>query len=132
MWLSVPLDHAIALGDVNGDGRADVCTNEPDGLHCALSTRVAFAHYTRWSHESLEGITLADLNGDGRADACASTAQGFACALSNGRGFVGSSTWLDAGTSSRAQWARLGDVNGDGRADYCDIDGEGVRCGLAP
>ncbi|HEY2369655.1 MAG TPA: hypothetical protein VGH87_24820, partial [Polyangiaceae bacterium] len=61
-----------------------------------------------------------------------STAKGFVCALSNGRGFVGSSTWLVAGTSSRAQWARLGDVNGDGRADYCDIDGEGVRCGLAP
>jgi peptidoglycan/xylan/chitin deacetylase (PgdA/CDA1 family) len=130
VWLQAPLDHAIALGDINGDGRADVCTSEPDGLHCAISTRVAFAHYTRWSRESFDGIELADLNGDGRADACAATAKGWACALSNGRGFLGSSTWLDA--PSRAQWARLGDVNGDGRADYCDIDGEGVRCGLAP
>jgi peptidoglycan/xylan/chitin deacetylase (PgdA/CDA1 family) len=132
LWLAAALDHPIALGDVNGDGRADVCTNEADGMHCALSTRVAFAHYGRWSREPLENAMLADLNGDGRADVCASTPKGFACALSNGRGFVGSSTWLDAGTSSRAQWARLGDVNGDGRADYCDIDGEGIRCGLAP
>jgi len=119
---------SMALGDLDGDGRADVCARAPGGVFCALSTKSAFGRLTRWSSEKMSGpLALGDLNGDGRADVCASGS----CALSNGRGLTKPTPWvLDDGPSFRRQW--LGDINGDGRADTCECDGRGVRCAVAP
>lgn len=124
---------AMAVGDVNGDGRADVCVTTKDGIDCAVSTRGALSHFTRWSSESFVSLAFADLNGDGRADACGATRDGaISCAFSNGRRFTSSSTWLAGGAGARWTLSSFGDVNGDGRSDFCDCDDEGVRCGLAP
>ncbi len=142
-FVSASFATTMALGDVNGDGRADLCVrgvaaserqrDSDVGIDCALSTKTGFSRLSRWTSEALDGtLTLGDLNGDGRADVCARTQKGVTCAFSNGRALLKSTTWLDAGMASRAEWGRLGDVNGDGRSDFCDSDGEGVRCGLAP
>jgi peptidoglycan/xylan/chitin deacetylase (PgdA/CDA1 family) len=119
---------SMALGDLDGDGRADVCARAPGGVFCALSTKTSFGRLSRWSSEKMQGpLELGDLNGDGRADVCAS---GW-CALSNGRALTKPTQWvLDEGTAFRRQW--LGDINGDGRSDICGSDGRGVRCAVAP
>ncbi len=132
-WVAARFATTMALGDVNGDGRADLCVRGADGIDCALSTKAAFSKLSRWTGEALDGaLTLGDLNGDGRADVCTRNAKGAFCSFSTGRRFLKATSWLDASTPSRAEWGRLGDVNGDGRSDFCDCDGDGVRCGLAP
>jgi peptidoglycan/xylan/chitin deacetylase (PgdA/CDA1 family) len=147
---------ALALADVDGDHRADLCGRGPDGIHCALSRRVAFAPADLWStggdfgdggaiawSKSAYGETIrfGDLNGDGRADVCGRGPAGVVCALSTGRGFTRATLWLDAGMTDADGWLEessppdsihLADVNGDGRADLCADAPGGFVCGLAP
>jgi hypothetical protein len=77
-------------GDLNGDGRADVCARGREGLWCALSSGRSFLGATLWlagmsdaeewrSHGAT--IRLADMNGDGRADVCGQGPEGWVCAL---------------------------------------------------
>jgi peptidoglycan/xylan/chitin deacetylase (PgdA/CDA1 family) len=87
--------RTIRLGDLNGDGRADVCGRTPGGVACALSTARGFAQATLWLRDGMndedgwrdasEGrsasLQLADVNGDGRADLCADSPAGIVCGL---------------------------------------------------
>ncbi len=126
-WVQASWATTMALGDLDGDGRADLCARAPGGVFCALSRHTAFGSLARWSSEKSSGaLVLGDLNGDGRADVCASGA----CAFSNGRALTKSVQWLDDDPAFGRQW--LGDINGDGRADLCGVDGRGVRCAVAP
>ena len=82
---------SIRFGDLNGDGRADVCGRGPDGVVCALSLGRAFARATNWlaagmtDADGVRGrdatLVLADVNGDGRADLCGLGADGVACGM---------------------------------------------------
>jgi peptidoglycan/xylan/chitin deacetylase (PgdA/CDA1 family) len=132
---SPKVTDSMTLGDVNGDGRADLCVSAKDGIDCAVSTGKAFSHFTRWSAETTlaSALSLSDLNGDGRSDVCGKTAEGaIACAFSNGRTFTTTTTWLAGAAGAEWRTSSLGDVNGDGRTDFCDCDANGVRCSLAP
>jgi peptidoglycan/xylan/chitin deacetylase (PgdA/CDA1 family) len=74
----------IAFGDINGDGRNDVCGRSGAGVRCALSTGRSFTDPTTWLASGLDASTtirLVDVNGDGRADLCARGALGTSCAL---------------------------------------------------
>ncbi|MFP2924877.1 polysaccharide deacetylase family protein [Pyxidicoccus sp. 3LG] len=84
---------SIKLGDVDGDGLADVCGRHSTGLACGFSTGSGFRNYryvfntnfgdaNGWSGEEY-GATLAmgDVNGDGRADLCARAVAGLTCTL---------------------------------------------------
>jgi peptidoglycan/xylan/chitin deacetylase (PgdA/CDA1 family) len=80
----------IQLGDINGDGRADVCARSSEGLACALSNGRSFTRATIWLPEMSDAagwaaygatIRLGDVNGDGRADVCAEGPDGSVCAL---------------------------------------------------
>ncbi len=82
---------SIRYGDINGDGRADVCGRSHEGLVCALSSGRAFLAPSLWLAEMSDaagwqpyGATLAlvDVNGDGRADVCGRGPEGLVCALS--------------------------------------------------
>lgn len=145
----------LRLGDIDGDGDADVCLRGNDGLRCALSRgpeSSSFGPASRWSAgldfsdadgwgslpSYYESIQLADVDGDGRADACGRSRLGIRCALSTGSGFAPSTIWIrdfdnQSGWASRENGStiRYGDLNGDGRADVCGRANRGMRCALS-
>src|SRR5262249_32284355 len=122
-WLPARYSTTIALADVNGDGRADVCARGKDGIVCGLSTGSAFGELRKWS--TLDDfsdrdacawgsdagyygtIRFADLNGDGRADICGRRSDGIVCALSTGRSFTKATSWLSGGMTDREGWLSI-------------------------
>ncbi|SCF16444.1 FG-GAP repeat-containing protein [Micromonospora coriariae] len=127
-----------AVGDVNGDGRADIVafTHNPAGdVYVALSTGSSFGPGLKW-HEYFspfgEFPALGDVNGDGRDDIITFT-QGPAAAsdvivsLSTGSSFGAPQKWHDLFAVGTEQ-PRVGDINGDGRDDIvtftCNADAD--------
>ncbi len=154
--LSMNRRQTLEFGDVNGDGRDDVCWSNSNGVTCALSTGTRFDQPTQWSGSDRLGVTLrdrwvpqgvygatlrlGDLNGDGYADLCGRSPSGVLCALSTGHEFLAPTLWLDQGMRDSDGWLdprahpsiELVDLNGDGRADLCAILSERVLCAIAP
>lgn len=143
-------DHAknygtIRMGDLNGDGKSDVCARANAGMVCWLAADTGFSTDQitgpAWSNEhgwdklsAWSTIRLADVNGDGRADLCGKSASALTCALANGNGFdaeievagyTDESGWSDPSNYSTL---RVGDIDGDGREDLCIRANAGVRC----
>ncbi|MEH1102803.1 FG-GAP repeat domain-containing protein [Micromonospora sp. CPCC 205561] len=128
-----------AVGDVNGDGRADIVafTHDAAGdVYVALSTGSSFAGTAVKWHEyfSIAGEypALGDVDGDGRADLVtftqgAHTAADVIVALSTGAAFGASRKWHDL-FAVGAELPRVGDIDGDGRDDVvtftCDANAD--------
>lgn len=84
--------RTLRLGDLSGDGQADLCGRGPDGLVCLFSIEGRFTarpHLVSPAFSDAAGflaldrgptIALPDLSGDGRADVCASDATALRCA----------------------------------------------------
>ncbi len=136
----------LRFGDLDGDGRADACVRQPDGVHCWLSNGHGFdraipgpelSDANGWDGPNASTIRLADVDGDGLADLCARGSDGFACYRSTGDGFE--PLGVLAALSDAAGFAdvnyfatvRMGDVDGDGRADVCARGASGVSCWLS-
>ncbi len=143
-------ERPFALGDVNGDGQADVCTCRRRTIFCALSTGAIFGAWQRWSDREVDGLEcpdspnaesllLADVSGDRRVDACFVSLRGLECAVSTGRRFSSSSLWTEEFFTNEVRESegvsretiRLGDVSGDGQADLCWQDPLGLLCALS-
>lgn len=144
-WGSAKNYGTIRMGDVDGDGRADVCARANAGVRCWLAGDQGFDGESlvgpEWSNDQGWGlisawstIRLADVSGDGRADLCGRNAEGLSCALSTGGGFeparlvaayVDAQGWSDPSNYSTL---RVGDVDGDGAQDLCLRANAGVRC----
>jgi LmbE family N-acetylglucosaminyl deacetylase len=78
-----PNDDTGGLADVDGDGRADLCSVSPAGVACARSQGRGFGPLaTLASPLAGSALVLGDLDGDGKADACVDTGDAIACALS--------------------------------------------------
>jgi hypothetical protein len=134
----------IRMGDVDGDGRADVCARAAAGMRCWLAMDGAFSAAIdgpAWSDAGGWGelqfwstIRLADVDGDGRADLCGRAAAGFRCHLSTGSGFseaIPGPEWSDAKGWSRHKYystIRLADIDGDGDLDVCARAAAGIIC----
>ena len=136
------------LGDVNGDGRADIVGFGAAGTFVALATGDGgFGQYALrtpafgavsdgWSSNDRFPRLLGDVNGDGRADIVGFGAAGTFVALATGDGGFGQyALRLPAfgATPAAGGWAsdavsprRLADVTGDGRADIIGFGGVGV------
>jgi hypothetical protein len=112
---------AVAIADMDGDGKPDIVTPNYSGNVCVLLGDGALGFAAPipnvFGGGNLRGLALADLNGDGLPDAV--TADGFANTISVllgiGGGVLGAATSLPAGNGVFA--VALGDIDGDGKLD---------------
>ena len=146
-WRDAAYTSTVQLGDVDGDGKSDVCARAAAGLTCAISRGASFAKAfagpawsdaTGWNApEYYATIQLADVDGDGKMNACARGSAGITCARSNGATFAAEfagPAWSDAAgwnVASRYATIRFGDVDGDGKDDVCGRASDGLRCALS-
>lgn len=142
-WLSQDR-HPRHVGDVNGDGRADIVGFANVGTYVALGDGHgtfgpmtfrggSFGVNQGWTSDDALPRVLADVNGDGRADVVGfgesaifvelgQTDGSFGAPVVSQIGLVRSSGWLSDDVYHR----ELADVNGDGRADIVAFGEAGV------
>lgn len=158
-WNTSPSYYlSIQLGDIDGDGDADICGRSHNGVWCQQYSGGTFGTARRWTtgfgnptyQAAAYGSTLrlADLDNDGDSDICVRGSAGVYCALSNAISpgvpsltFGPITRWSQAIDFSDADgWAslpsyyesiQLADVTGDGRADLCGRSRLGVRCAVS-
>lgn len=95
-WSSVKYYPSLRFGDVNRDGRADVCGRGEFGVTCLLSDGTKFvpllgggAQITSFADlggyndlDKTSSMQVVDVDGDGKADVCIRGAYGILCAQS--------------------------------------------------
>ena len=146
-WNDVSNYATIRFADYNGDGLADICARDDEGVKCWVSTGDGFGkaskvvpmgddkHYNDVKYYST--IRFADITGDGRDDMCARFEDGFKCYPAKDSGWgtpielgdlANNKGWWDAKYFSTI---RMGDLNGDDKADVCARGLRGFRCWLS-
>jgi hypothetical protein len=115
-----PTTHVV---DVNGDGRADVLTQDlTNRFWLSLLTTSGYSTpvpvLQHGGQYNPEGAHVADVNGDRRSDILfQGFDNGFWLSLSTGTGFTSPTHVLQHGGPFNPKGAHLTDVNGDGQAD---------------
>ena len=149
-WGPPQYGTTIRLGDLDGDGRADLCGRGQLGLYCVVSDGSGFAGFRLWTGtfadadggndpETYGSLRLGDINGDALADVCGYRLGEVQCLLGDGNDFGPPTPWMDPswitllalpGTQI-GQSLMLGDVNGDGNDDLCERGVDGVYCAMS-
>lgn len=143
-WADLTNYGTLRMGDIDGDGKADLCSRANAGIRCWTSDSEpfdtpiigpAFSDKSGWyKPQYYSTMRLADVNGDGRDDLCARATDGLRCYLSTGDGFgdaLITNLFSDAdGFEAADKYAtlRMGDIDGDGLADVCARNAEGMEC----
>ncbi len=122
--------NAIALGDVTGDGKADVvatmtnsgggCPNNEVAVLAGLGTGKFKAPVLYSTGVTVQSgpVALADVNGDGKLDIVLSNADGSMSVLLNkGKGIYAAATVIAAASGTQAGNIVIGDFNKDGKVD---------------
>ena len=149
-WIRPWYYGTIRTGDLDGDGRDDLCARGGAGIYCWRSvsegSSVAFEAVDgthSWSDEAgwndvsrRSTIRMVDIDGDGRDDLCGRSNEAWVCHLSTGEGasvtlgeaiegpaLADSSGWDD---HSNYATIRLADLDGDGDLDLLARANAGV------
>jgi hypothetical protein len=100
---------AIAIGDLNGDGRPDLVISDGSGVSVLLGrTDGSFAPHVEYSTGQFApvGLALGDFNGDGKPDIVTIVGASYQVLLGNGDGTFKTATSIQLssliGTSSVA------------------------------
>jgi hypothetical protein len=136
------LPQALAVGDVNGDGKPDIivannCTSDPGTASCSTDGNVAVllgngdgTFQPAVTYDSggflAVSVAIADVNGDGKPDLLVVNRNGSSMAgsgdgtvavlLGNGDGTFRTAVNYDAG-ALQSEAVAVADVNGDGKPD---------------
>jgi N,N-dimethylformamidase beta subunit-like protein/VCBS repeat protein len=124
------------FGDIDGDGRADLCVSSADGVRCARSEGTRFGAPSLWTEafaRQADGLSsptfeLVDVDADARLDICGRQDNDVRCWLSRGSRFQPGPASLAVADDDVV---RFGDVDGDHRADICAFGDSGARCATA-
>ncbi|MET0283849.1 MAG: FG-GAP-like repeat-containing protein [Polyangiales bacterium] len=149
-WFAAQYGATVQLGDIDGDGAAEVCGRGAEGVWCAdwNSGHTAFEQPSLRSGDfgdaqgyqldasRYRSLRITDLDGDGMGDLCARAEQGIFCARSAGRTFSSAKLWTGEQFTDALGWGkeeygstlRFGDVDGDGDPDVCGRAKEGILC----
>jgi hypothetical protein len=142
--------RTVKFPDLNGDGKADVCGRDMNGVVCHLSTGTGFSSTAirgpglpdagGWIQERYYStIQFPDVNGDGQSDCCYRGSGGIYCLEFASSAFATTykpgpseflhSSWDDV-TLKYWSTIQFPDLNGDGKADVCARSYLSVGCFL--
>jgi len=113
--------HAVAIADLNGDGKLDLVVAAKNGN--AISSLLGNGNGTFQAKQDYAtgpsplAIALGDLNGDNKPDAVVANRLGTGASVLFGNGDGSFAPRVDYGTGAVAYALALGDLNGDGKLD---------------
>lgn len=117
-----------AIGDLNGDGKADIAATHHDQNAMSIMIgdgRGGFVEGTDSPFDvgvSLFHLAMAELNQDGKMDVVAASGDSIRVMLSDGRG--GFSSRMSAPVGRGAWRLAVADLNGDGKSDVVTTNSE--------
>ena len=117
--------RAIAVADVNGDGKLDMLTanSSNNALGVLLGTGTGnfgtVSQYSTGAGSTPYAIAVADVNGDGKLDVLTANYGNSTASvlLGTGTGTFGNAITFSTGNSSTPYAIAVADVNGDGKLD---------------
>ena len=144
-WNQAEFRDTIQFGDINGDGKLDLCGRAFNSFVCYLwngngwNTEVDapdMGDGNGWNvPQYYSTIVVADVTGDGKADVCGRGWGGFECWISTGTAFTAVGTYVDAfsdtnggGNINSYSTLQLADIDGDSKLDLCGRTSAGYEC----
>ena len=124
-----PHPHAVRLGDLDGDGHADLLVDDRDRESLRVFHGLGDGTFSEASlidvgGDPYRGFVLADLDGDDRPDLATPNPDRVAVLTAGESGAFGKRAELDPGFPPFS--ATAGDFDGDGVMDLAAASGEGV------